>query len=52
MSTQRSKNQVSTTVTLVYAFIGTSENRDSHEVAHNEKTRILLRLDDMGIAPK
>ena len=37
---------------LLYALIGAIENRDWREVAREDKTRILMRLDDLGIAPK
>ncbi len=37
---------------LLYALIGAIENRDWREVARDDKTRILMRLDDVGIAPK
>jgi DNA transformation protein and related proteins len=46
------KNKNGTSVNLLYALIGAVENRDWREVARTEKTRILLRLDDSGIAPK
>jgi DNA transformation protein and related proteins len=41
-----------TSVNLIYGLIGAIENRDWREVARTEKTRILLRLDDMKLAPK
>ena len=37
---------------LLYALIGAIENRDWREVAREDKTRILMRLDDLGLAPK
>jgi DNA transformation protein and related proteins len=46
------KNQNGASVNLLYALIGAIEGRDWREVARTEKTRILLRLDDMGIAPR
>jgi DNA transformation protein and related proteins len=46
------KNQNGASVNLLYALIGAIEDRDWREVARTEKTRILLRLDDMGIAPR
>lgn len=35
----------------IYAIIGAQENIAWLEVAQNRKTEILMRLDDMGIAP-
>jgi DNA transformation protein len=37
---------------LLYALIGAIENRDWRAVAREDKTRILMRLDDLGVAPK
>jgi DNA transformation protein len=36
----------------IYAIIGARENRSWLEVANTQKMEILLRLDDMGLAPK
>jgi DNA transformation protein len=36
----------------IYAIIGARENRSWLEVAKTDKTEILMRLDDMGLAPK
>jgi DNA transformation protein len=36
----------------LYALIGAVENRHWLEVKRDRRTEILLRLDDMGIAPK
>ena len=36
----------------IYAIIGARENRSWIEVKNSQKTEILFRLDDMGIAPK
>ena len=36
----------------LYALIGAIENRDWQEVKRQDRSEILLRLDDMGIAPK
>jgi DNA transformation protein len=36
----------------IYAIIGAQENIPWLEVAQTRKTEILMRLDDMGIAPK
>jgi DNA transformation protein and related proteins len=46
------QNQNGASVNLLYALIGAIEDRDWRDVARTEKTRILMRLDDMGIAPK
>jgi DNA transformation protein and related proteins len=35
---------------LLYALIGAQENRDWREVARTDKTSILLRLEQMGLA--
>ena len=37
---------------LLYALIGAIEDRDWRDVARDDKTRILMRLDDLGIAPR
>ena len=36
----------------IYAIIGARENKHWQEVANTQKTEILIRLDDMGLAPK
>jgi DNA transformation protein len=36
---------------LLYALIGAIEGRDWREVARNDRTTLLLRLDQMGLAP-
>lgn len=36
----------------IYAIIGARENKAWLEIAQNRKTEILMRLDDMGLAPK
>lgn len=36
----------------IYAIIGARENLPWLEVAQTRKTEILIRLDDMGLAPK
>jgi DNA transformation protein len=35
----------------IYAIIGARENRSWLEVAKTQKTEILMRLDDLGLAP-
>jgi len=42
----------SASLNLLHALIGAIENRDWRDVARDDKTRILIRLDDLGIAPK
>jgi len=37
---------------LLYALIGAVEDRDWREVARRERTTVLLRLDEMGLAPR
>lgn len=36
----------------IYAIIGARENRSWLEIAKTRKTEILMRLDDLGLAPK
>ena len=36
----------------IYAIIGARENLSWLEVANTRKMEILMRLDDMGLAPK
>ena len=36
----------------IYAIIGARENLPWLEVAHTRKAEILMRLDDLGLAPK
>ncbi len=42
----------STSLNFLYAMIGAQENRHWQEVKQERKTEILMRLDDMGLAPK
>ena len=37
---------------FLYAIIGARENRSWQEIAKSRRTEILLRLDDLGLAPK
>ena len=37
---------------LIYAIIGARENTDWREVSRTRKSEILMRLDDLGLAPK
>ncbi|WDE14068.1 TfoX/Sxy family DNA transformation protein [Thalassomonas haliotis] len=41
-----------TGVNSLYAIIGAQENRHRQTVAKEQKVAILLRLEDMGLAPK
>ncbi len=36
----------------IYAIIGARENRSWLEVSRTQKTEILIKLDDLGLAPK
>ena len=36
----------------IYAIIGARENLSWLDIAKNRKTEILMRLDDLGLAPK
>jgi DNA transformation protein len=37
---------------LLYALIGAQDDLDWREVARERRTELLLRLDDLGLAPK
>lgn len=37
---------------LLYALIGAQDDLDWREVARSRRTELLLRLDDLGLAPK
>ncbi|MCE4555755.1 TfoX/Sxy family DNA transformation protein [Roseateles cellulosilyticus] len=37
---------------LVYALLGAQEGRDWRDIARERRTEVLLRLDDMGLAPR
>lgn len=37
---------------LLYALMGAQEDRDWREIARERRSEVLLRLDDMGLAPK
>lgn len=41
-----------TSLNMLYALIGAIEDRDWRDIARTRRTEILLRLDDMGLAPK
>lgn len=42
----------SVSLNFLYAMIGAQENRTWQSVASEDRTQILMRLDDMGLAPK
>lgn len=46
------KHVKGTGLNSIYAIIGAKENRHWQEVAKTQKEEILMRLDDMGLAPK
>lgn len=41
----------SISLNLLYAMIGAQEGKSWQEIVAERKTEILIRLDDMGIAP-
>ncbi len=43
---------VPVSLNLLYAMIGAQENIPWQQVKQEQKTTILMRLDDMGLAPK
>jgi DNA transformation protein len=45
------KQDPSISLNMLYAIIGAQENLHWQEVATTRKTEILMRLDDMGLAP-
>lgn len=49
---QLKHNVKGTGLNSIYAIIGAREDLHWQEVAKNQKTEILMRLDDMGLAPK
>ena len=44
-------NVPGTSLNMLYAIIGAQEDTDWREIAKSRKMEILLRLDDMGLAP-
>jgi len=48
---QLKSKQANSSLNLLYAMIGAQENIPWQTIAKKRKTEILLRLDDMGIAP-
>jgi len=46
------KNVPGTGLNSIYAIIGAQEGIHWQEVARSRKTEILMKLDDMGLAPK
>ena len=49
---QLKKTVKGTGLNSIYAIIGAREGIHWQEVARKQKTEILFRLDDMGLAPK
>lgn len=43
---------VPVSLNLLYALLGAQQDRDWREVKREERSAILLRLDDMGLAPR
>jgi len=41
-----------TSLNFMYGIIAAQENKHWHQVMKEQKTEILFRLDDMGLAPK
>jgi len=37
---------------LLYALMGAQENRDWRDIARERRSEALLRLDDLGLAPR
>ena len=48
---QLRRHGVPANMNLVYALVGAVEDRDWREVKREDRSSILLRLDDMGLAP-
>jgi DNA transformation protein and related proteins len=44
--------KVTRSVNMLYALIGAREDKHWQQIARERRTEILLRLDEMGIAPK
>jgi DNA transformation protein len=40
------------TLNMLYALIGAQENRDWREIARERRTELLLRLEELGHAPR
>lgn len=43
---------VTRSLNMLYALIGAREGKHWQEIARERRTEVLLRLDEMGIAPK
>ncbi|RDH81490.1 MAG: transcriptional regulator [endosymbiont of Galathealinum brachiosum] len=41
-----------TSLNMLYALVGAQENINWQDIAKERKVEILMRLDDMGLAPK
>jgi DNA transformation protein len=48
---QLKKLDASTSLNLLYSIIGAKENCHWQEIVRTRKTEILIRLDDLGLAP-
>ncbi len=46
------KNIPGVSLNMLYAILGAQENIPWQDIKKSRRTEILLRLDDMGIAPK
>ena len=46
------ENVPGTSLNFIYGIIAAQENKHWHQVMKEQKTDILFRLDDMGLAPK
>lgn len=44
--------KITRSINMLYALIGAIENKHWQDIARERRTEILLRLDEMGIAPK
>jgi DNA transformation protein len=49
---QLKQQGVPVSLNLLYAMIGAQENKHWQEIKRDQKMDILIRLDDLGIAPK
>lgn len=49
---QLAQQQQFKNLNMLYAMLGAQSNQHWQEIARSRKTEILIRLDDMGLAPK
>lgn len=49
---QQLSKVIPSNLNMLYAMIGAQENLPWQEIAQTRKIEILMRLDDMGLAPK